>query len=162
MQIAERAAMLAEATKLLTELTANQSIQETLAVNGKTADGGYLCVTNAMGVPYCIEHIGQFDREKADDRLVFSQEKALRLSQHPDHVLSRQSENREENKFPGAIRTATDLFSFSGLPGHLDELYMLILAVRTGKMLADTARSILAAYPNEYATREVIDAFLPV
>jgi hypothetical protein len=158
--VLEQVLILREAAALFSELTTHPVIQEVLAENGKTATGGFLCVASEQGIPFLIAHIGMSDASKAQDRLMFSQEKAMRLAQHRAHHLSRESENKELQRYPGAVRALDVLLSFSGLPGHLDELFMIILGVRLNRIPRRAARALLATYLNDYARREVVESFL--
>lgn len=159
---AEQYQLLNQANQVFAELKVHPSIQRTLRENGKSAEGGYLCVTNREGIPLLIAHIGVSEDSKAADRLRFSQEKAARLAIHPAHYLSRESENKEMYQYPGAVRAHELIFSFSGLPGHLDELCMLILAVRVERLSKRTARALLATYVNDYVDNQIISDFLSV
>jgi len=104
---------------------------------GEKRGGGYLCITKMKGdipedAPFLIIQVGAPTREKVLKYLEFSQEKALRLSAHPDHISSWQSRDYESNRYGGAIRAEGYILSFSGLTELADEAVLVNTAFRLG------------------------------
>ncbi len=124
-------------------------------------DGGYLCAARDDGIPVLIYRIGNSPKEKVASRIAFCQEKAARIVLYPEHRLSRESADEAKEQYPGAVRASNErILSFSGLPGHLDELFMILLAVRMNYMAKMKARKIIARHPNDYVTGQIIKDFL--
>lgn len=103
-------------------------------------NGFYFCLTDKdSGKPLVIVEIGTVPEEKISKYLGFSQEKASRLYICSEHLLSWQSRNEKEDKWAGAIKTPTHIFSCSGLPELFDEAVMLVSAVKVGHLNIDEA-----------------------
>ncbi len=102
----------------------------------KLATAGYLTIAYASGRVISIESIeptGDFaNMERADACLVFSQEKARRLSEKTD-LTSFESRDPANKKYGGAIKVGGDkkfkIISFSGLPELWDEASMFMTAI---------------------------------
>lgn len=91
--------------------------------------GGYLCIASDSGVIYATARYGEIaSGEKAQRYIKLSQEKALRLAIHPEHVSSWQSRDKTADQSGGAIRVGHLIYSFSGLPELWDEACMIALA----------------------------------
>lgn len=129
-----------------------------LAERGKDkGTGGFVCIAAQDGFPLVLVQLGIItDLDSRRNRWLFAQEKARRLASHPEHVLSRQSENEAFQMFAGAVRGETYIYAYSGDPGHEDELKMLDLAREVGDLSTDRVREILSEHPNKYATPGVL------
>lgn len=115
--------------------------------------GGFLCIADQEGLPLMIHRIGDDpDRESMFKRLSFCQEKAYRLGQHPEHVLSRESRDPAKSMWGGAVRGGLYIWSYSGDPEHLDEVKMMGLAQASGDLANKAIKAILARHPNDYVT----------
>lgn len=130
-----------------------EAVQQIITVLARPdRQGGYFCLIvkekgNPTALPTLILGIGTVPTEKGSKYFVFAQEKAHRLSEHPEHQTSWQSRNPEENKWGGAINAGPYYLSFSGLPEPADEAAMLLAAVGLGFMTRDEALTI-AEYSN--------------
>ncbi|MCX6723809.1 MAG: hypothetical protein NT155_01380 [Candidatus Staskawiczbacteria bacterium] len=95
---------------------------------------GYFTVmdTAALGRIKLICEIGVCPPEKAEKYRTFSQEKAVRLFVNSAHDTSWQTRNPGENKWAGAVRAGSLIFSFSGLPELDDEALMTFVASQAG------------------------------
>lgn len=113
--------------------------------------GGYLCIANTIGMPLTIAPIGLLSNGTYERYLKNAPEKAIRLGRNPEHVLSRQSRNEQLQQFSGAVRGSQRLYSFSGLPEAVDELFMLALAEKMGDLEPEEVDAILTEFPNETA-----------
>lgn len=130
--------------------------------------GGYLCVFNPRRMAAVTQLIGRIPEGKDPARYAsLSVEKAVRLFSHPGHMLSRQSENEALGQFAGAVRgkgrpEEALIISYSGDPGHIDELKSMGLLVKTNNLDRDLAMQILRENPNNYfrPTPGVEDFFL--
>lgn len=115
--------------------------------------GGWFCmlspitkqVLNGFHFP-----IGTIPPEKDNRCKGLSFEKALRLSQHRNHLSSWQSRKPEVSMYGGAIRGYNYLFSFSGLPEIWDEALMLTLAFIHEEIDFERAMAIVAESENPY------------
>ena len=95
--------------------------------DGRT--GGFLYLCEPDGRMVCHLRLGIPDPNKWDKYVAFSAEKAQRLGENPNHLLSWQSRNPEENKWGGAILLPDKRrLSFSGFPEKTDEAYCASLA----------------------------------
>ena len=84
--------------------------------------GGYLTILDRQdGKILMILACGIIDPNKKDKYLKFSQEKAFRLLEHEDHKTSWDSYDEAALKFPGAIKGAEAIYSFSGHQADIDE-----------------------------------------
>ena len=106
--------------------------------------GGYLTLEDFDGNIILISRHGDPAPEKNSKYKFFSDEKAGRLLDHPDHISSYQSRTPEEEmadtpqmerKYGGAIRIASikAVLSFSGLPELLDEALVTVAVIRIGR-----------------------------
>ncbi len=141
------------------ELLGHQDIIAELEKRGKGNDGGYLCISDLKANVLLKVLLWPCDSEKLSGPCAASEEKVVRLSQHPQHTLSRQSENAAAGQYRGAVRAFCYLLGFSGLPGDLDELFVMALAIRLGWMKAHDVRRLLLQHSNDFATRGVLDTF---
>lgn len=91
--------------------------------------GMYLCVADhKTGLPLAVVPIGQVPVERAEKYARLSQEKALRLAQHPEHSSSWESRNQLKDEWGGAVRVGVFIISISGLPELGDEAVALEVA----------------------------------
>jgi len=115
--------------------------------------GGYLCIVSDSGVIYATVRYGEIlSEEKAQRYIKLSQEKALRLASHPEHVSSWQSRSDAADQKGGAVRVGRLIYSFSGLPELWDEACMIALAKAVPMANIDTTywKSIADASSNPY------------
>ena len=98
--------------------------------------------------------------EKANRYYFFAEEKAMRLQRHASHLSSRQSMNKAQEQYPGAVRCRSSegaevILSFSGLPAAADEALMLLIALELRWMDEGLALQIaaLANDPDLYFER---------
>ncbi len=80
----------------------------------------------------------------------FSQEKAIRLEAHPDHVSSYQTADIPEGLYPGAVRAGKFIVSISGFPALVDEAMSLVLAYSCGWLKLSEARKISGLSNNPF------------
>ena len=109
----------------------------TAHLNDPSRRGGYFCLVergwNPMALPTLVLGVGTVPAEKGPKYLAFTQEKARRLHQHPEHRSSWQSRNPDKDEWGGAIVAGPYIFSFSGFtPDTADEAAMLLAAVELG------------------------------
>jgi hypothetical protein len=133
-------------------LISHSDIVLQLRQEGRTG-GGYLCIANGdSGIPLLIAKIGEPNPLKCEKYLVFCQEKVRRLFQHPDHHLSRSSRDPALDQWGGAVRGKHHLLSFSGLPEHLDEAFMFLLAGEFDELTNKQIYEIMSDKPaNEFS-----------
>ena len=97
--------------------------------------GGYIYICDSLGRKWLHVKIGYPDPEKEEKYKEFSQEKAERLLANPEHKLSWQSRNPEDNKWGGAVRLGVVggfIISFSGFPEAVDEAFCISIAQSIG------------------------------
>ena len=118
--------------------------------------GGFLTIYRRLCPDHTIYEMlgclaGSVQPNKVNKYQGFSAEKALRLSQHHDHVSSFQSYSAATDKWPGAVRKneESDIFSFSGLPWKADEALVLAYCVNTGEMSRQEAYDIAKISDND-------------
>jgi hypothetical protein len=112
--------------------------------------GGYLCVVRKDGSVRKASVSTYTDDDKKRRNELFCGEKAKRLGAHPEHVLSWQSRDPDNDMYGGAVRGDEDTWSYSGDPEDLDWLKMLALAVKAGDMTRERMTQILDQFPNKY------------
>lgn len=146
----DSAQVLRTAREVLAHLLNHPTVGKVLKEKGKR--GGFLCVAkDGVGVHIVGAQIGGCVQEKLGTYAQYCMEKATRLLRHPKHWMSRQSEDESRNMFRGAIRTPDGtILSFSGLPGDLDELFMLVLAHSLKLMTRKQFVDRLTDFPNKY------------
>lgn len=120
---------------------AEQAIKILLAkgvsISTSGSEGGYLSVfIPVYDFPPTMEYLiacGNFPKEKRGRYMYNSIEKATRLNNYikSGHKTSRQSENFENEEYPGSIFFESDkrIFSFSGLEPQWDEFLSLLTSV---------------------------------
>lgn len=122
-------------------------------------EGGYFCIYHSVDGPdhpplvsCLIGNVGT-----TDDRLRYSKsatEEALRLMNHPEHLSSWQSRDKNSERYGGAVLTSTGLiFSFSGLTEHADEATMAIAARSIGILPKTDMRNIAKFSKNKLLKR---------
>ncbi len=98
--------------------------------------GGWFCLLDVRGNPTGViiihEPFGDLTPEKSSAYCLFSREKAIRLSAHPEHSTSRESRDEHAERYGGAVRAGGFIFSFSGLSEEEDEALALAVAYRCG------------------------------
>lgn len=121
MHISTMSGLVLSTDRIITNLLRPGSpVREELVSAGKR--GGYLCIARLDGIPLLVVRVGEPDEAKLARYIEFCQEKAARLAQNPDHVLSRASRDPDQNRFGGAVRGKDYIASFSGFPEDLDEV----------------------------------------
>lgn len=125
---------------------------------GINKDYGYFSVfdTTDGGSFMLIMKIGFPPQVKNAKYLMLSQEKAIRLFSHPGHSMSWESRNEQENKWGGAVRGVSEIFSFSGLPELADEALMLFVLHKTGQMFNRRKILRMAAISNNTYVAKII------
>ena len=125
------------------KITANSFIKiskDLISNKNPEKEGGYLTLAlNAFSIKHVLE-IGNYNIEKKEKYLRFSQEKAHRLYsdwlRDPASVSSWQTRQPEINKYGGAVlfnfvnnlSPSCNIISFSGLNEHADETVSFMLA----------------------------------
>lgn len=119
--------------------------------------GGFLCIADAStGTPCLIFSVGEINEDRRAKCLAYCQEKALRLSTHPDHLASAESRDEDKGQWGGAIRAGDIIISFSGLPEMLDECLCLELAVYLDRLNVDDVIAIIRRSGNGKFDLELI------
>ena len=91
--------------------------------------GGYLCIADNMtGESLDVAKLGAPEPAKKGQYEMLAKEKAWRLAGHPEHGTSYQSRDPARDLWGGAVRAGSHILAFSGLPEHLDEALMLVVA----------------------------------
>lgn len=91
--------------------------------------GGIFCLADPLtGYPILTKVVGCVEQVKFPKYLRLCQEKAHRLACNPTHLSSWQSRDESAEKYGGAVRMKSFIFSFSGLPELGDEALMLATA----------------------------------
>ncbi|MEK7623295.1 MAG: hypothetical protein AAB408_01320 [Patescibacteria group bacterium] len=112
-------------------------------------------VADTEAVPVVGFPIGVVSAERFLTYIHFANEKAARLSVHPEHVSSWQSRDerdtdRMKHKYGGAIRCYNGLFfSFSGFSELEDEMICTLAALELGVIGRDDIMMIIASSGNE-------------
>ncbi len=115
--------------------------------------GGYLCVRRSTGSrdlpPLVVILVGSAPLGKAAKYCNFAQEKAQRLSDHPDHLSSWQTRDESADQYGGSVRGESLIASFSGLPEHADELLVVQVMLQSGQINYPRAREIAEISDNQ-------------
>lgn len=125
----------------------------------KKKRGGYLCVAEHGYGIFMTVLIGAHPKSGGGTFDVVGK-KAKYLLDNPDKLMSREGRNPADGLWGGGISIPghQSILAFSGLPEHLDELFVLVLA---GKLrLLDRAQILdrLRQFPNDYAKLDESDA----
>lgn len=142
------------AESLFQKLTQQPDVRAYLERAGKQI-GGYVTIARADGLPLATFGLGSVAYENTENCHTFSLEKAHRLAGHAavhDHRLSRQSANKAEFKYAGAVLGKEYIVSFSGLPSALDEIYAAALLCLLGDAAPRYLQDLLQAHDNEWLT----------
>lgn len=110
-------------------------------------EGGYFCLFERSEAepapPVIVALIGKVPNpQKKAKYFSFSQEKALRLASHSEHLSSWLSRDPDNDKWGGAIVAGGYYLSFSGLPELADEAVMLLVGLRLGLLTWEEATAI--------------------
>lgn len=150
---------IAEMNKLM-EIVEN-SVNEVVGVAQKTKfdlcgkSGGYFCLQEISIVGMHILPNKIFgkpfrDKERREMAQLYATEKSVRLLHHPEHELSSQSRRPSSDQWGGAVRGTSltiggeFILSFAGLPEMLDEVVMLLAAIRWKCMTIKHAKELAA------------------
>jgi len=112
--------------------------------------------SNPEFVPACGVAVGHVTPDKFKKYIRFAHEKAGRLSEHPDHMLSFESADESDPadpKYPGAVRMDLDqiIISVSGFGWKFDELACFLIG-RELNLLTQTQLSwAISRSDNEHA-----------
>ncbi len=105
--------------------------------------GGYLVILSMRsGIVEAILLIGECSAENASRYHRFALEKAMRLSEHRDHVSSWQSRNPEKEQYQGGVKFGDYVHAFSGLSEKKDEVIALMSIVGASHIKRRDARQI--------------------
>lgn len=104
---------------------------------------------------YCVSGVcvGTSPAAKNLRYQTLSAEKAFRLAARPDDLSSWQSRDPNDDKWGGAVRGDTSIFSFSGLPELADEAISLYVAIEFEELTPEKAMEIAKISSNEYYFR---------
>lgn len=122
----------------------------------KNKAGGFFCMVpvrtgeNTVRTPILIAELGMPDREKRQKYFSYCQEKAARLAAHPGHLTSWESRDPDAEQWGGAIRGRKYIFSFSGFPEMLDEIFSIAVAHELELLEDNTAQGIAGITQNQY------------
>ena len=110
-------------------LMAEGTVQAVAEKFGEGSNGGYLFFCDSAGRQLLHKRLGDPNLEKQAKYHQFSQEKAERLLLNPDHLLSWQSRDLDDNRYGGAVRLSSGhVISFSGFPESVDEVFCISIA----------------------------------
>lgn len=117
--------------------------------------GGFLTVAEAGFGIYTTTLIGAHPAAKPSTFRV-SGMKAQYLLQYPEHVMSRQGRDPDNELWGGGLHIPDSplILAFSGLPEHVDELYVMALAAKLNLLTRPQAVALLEQFPNDYAKLE--------
>ncbi|MEQ1666255.1 MAG: hypothetical protein ABL927_12870 [Bdellovibrionales bacterium] len=91
--------------------------------------------------------IGEMPEEKTKERQQYAYEKIERLRERNEkgfaELTSFASENAKEGKFGGGIKTKNYYMSGSGLPPHLDQKFMMLVALFVDELSFTAALQIM-------------------
>jgi len=143
--------MITAARDTLKQFLEHPKIGPILAEKGKK--GGYVCFAEADYGVYATVMIGSHPRMKWTTFDIVTK-KAVYLIHHPEAVMSREGRDPSRDLWGGGIRLPDRkaIIAFSGFPEHLDELFVIVLAVRLKLLTKEGAKALLAQFPNDYAT----------
>lgn len=121
----------------------------------KDRSGGFLSIAMAGFGIVTTTLIGIHPAAKPSTFRV-SGAKAQYLLEHPEHVMSRQGRDPENELWGGGfhIPKTSLILAFSGLPEHIDELYVMALAAKLNLLTRPQAVALLEQFPNDYAKLE--------
>ena len=111
--------------------------------------GCHVCVADEeTGVPLYLQFFGVWDSWKAQRTGSFVREKAVRLSSHPEHFLSFESQDPDNGQYGGAIRCAGVIFSVSGFTAAMDEAIAMVAAMGMRFLTPGTVKRMVAISHN--------------
>ncbi len=99
-------------------------------------EGGMFVLMRAVTGEIIVgpKQVGQINNGKEDKYAEFAQEKPVRLLEHPDHCLSWESRDPDNNKWGGAVNDGLFVWSFSGLSEEQDEALVLMASHLCGRI----------------------------
>ena len=128
------------AQKLLDHLLKLTDETKIAEISGKR--GGVLCVGRPDGCPKLCVTIGAPAKEQEYRFVNNAIEKCCRLGSNTKLASSRVSANEDFGRYAGAILGDTWIYSFSGFPQDMDEVYSLALAAMLEDISSDNAMRI--------------------
>ena len=117
--------------------------------------GCMLHVASPTGVPVALFTVGVIGSAQQSKCSRFAQEKALRLgllAQYAGHRLSRQSADKDLERYPGAVLGHRLIHSTSAFPADVDEMYSAAQGIAMDDLNTGEAR-ILVKHANSYFDR---------
>jgi hypothetical protein len=120
-----------------------------LAEKGKK--GGYICFAQVGYGIFSASMVGSHPANKPETFDVVTR-KARYLLEHPHSLMSRDGRDPSKELWGGGMRipSARAIIAFSGFPEHLDELFVMVLAVRLKIMEPSVVKMLLTQYPNDF------------
>ncbi len=149
--------ILSTARQILEEFKNHPKLGPILEEKGKR--GGYLCVAEDGYGIYANVLIGSHPAAKPDTFDV-AMAKAKYLLSHLEAVMSREGRNPPV-LWGGGLRVPKTklIIAFSGLPEHVDELFVIALAARLNLLSRADAIELLRQFPNDFAKPEEGNVF---
>lgn len=129
-----------------------------LAEKGKK--GGYVCFAEVGFGIFSVSMIGSHPKAKSATFDVVTK-KARYLLEHPHDLMSREGRDPSQELWGGGLRIPGNnaIIAFSGFPEHLDELFVMMIAVKLKLMKRDGVLDLLRQFPNDYAKLDDGDTF---
>lgn len=129
---------------------------------GDGRKGGYIFICDDTGTQLLHKKLGEPELSKKEKYRSFSREKAERLIRNPDHVLSWESREPEQNQYGGAIRLESGLIiSFSGFPELVDEAFCAVIGFWMTFESQDSLAEKLRKSDNSKLFADILDISRP-
>lgn len=117
----------------------------------KGRKGGYVCFAEVGYGIFSVSMVGSHPANKPETFDVVTK-KARYLLEHPNDLMSRDGRDPSKELWGGGMRIpgSNGIIAFSGFPEHMDELFVMILAVRLKQMGREMMKDLLRQYPNDF------------